>query len=130
MLAQSNALLAPDPSTAVQQAPKIGCAAQVLGTVKSTLVVFAGVLLFRDSVTPLQGAGYGVALAGGVLCNHAKMAGGALPLPPAVVAAAKVRVQSGGIGLCDIQSHVAGGAPLPLVVATSVACCLRCCCPG
>lgn len=67
---------------------------------KNTLVVFAGVLLFRDSVTPLQGAGYSVSLAGFVLYNHKKMAGGAPPLPPAA-AAAKVRVH-GGLRLCAV----------------------------
>ena len=48
---------------------------KVIGTVKNAVVVGAGVGLYGESVSPLQGAGYALSLAGFGWYNHIKMKG-------------------------------------------------------
>ena len=58
---------------------------QVLGTAKNAVVVWIGVALLGETVTPLQGVGYAISLGGFVLYNYLKMqdpaAGGSRPQP-------------------------------------------------
>lgn len=46
---------------------------QVLGTAKNALVVWVGVALLGETVTLLQGVGYGISLGGFALYNYLKM---------------------------------------------------------
>lgn len=46
---------------------------QVLGTVKNTLTVWLGILMFGETVTPLQGMGYTISLIGFFRYNVVQM---------------------------------------------------------
>ena len=46
---------------------------QVLGTVKNTLTVWLGILMFGETVTPLQGVGYTISLIGFLRYNMVQM---------------------------------------------------------
>ncbi len=48
-------------------------ASQVLGTVKNALLVLVAIALFNEVVTPLQGLGYTLSVAGFLIYNHIKM---------------------------------------------------------
>jgi len=83
---------------------------KVIGTVKNALVVGAGVGLYGDAVSPLQGGGYALSLVGFGWYNHLKMKGvgnaggggggksgeGGGPLLPVVAAAGARERERGG----------------------------------
>ena len=46
---------------------------QVLGTAKNAIVVWIGIVFLGETVTVLQGAGYGLSLGGFALYNYLKM---------------------------------------------------------
>jgi hypothetical protein len=53
---------------------------KVLGTVKNALVVYLGVAVLAEQVTPLQASGYGLSLAAFFWYQHIKMSDVSSPL--------------------------------------------------
>jgi hypothetical protein len=75
-------------------------ATQVLGTAKNAIVVWIGIVFLGEAVTPLQGGGYAVSLAGFFVYNYLKMQ------QPA--GAAHSRGADGGMsGAFTLPSHTA-----------------------
>lgn len=82
---------------------------QVLGTAKNAIVVWIGIVFLSEAVTPLQGGGYGLSLAGFFLYNYLKM-----QQPTGARCDCSRRCFSASAQLCMLEmrtvGHVAGDA--------------------